>query len=790
MSARAWTVMTGLLVTLAMIALLTPAEPQEFLPDPGRAPVTTPAEIPAPAVAVGAIESQPFRPPTHPIAQPATATASNPEFRLTLLSSSGKPESHAFVVIASADEEHVSAHGVTDADGVFRTRAPLPRPGQVIVACAHALPRSFPLEGGPSQRIVVDPGCVLSGRFVMGGSAPARPVKVRVSASRPSRPWGPPVLKLLAQKRRLRLSARSRSDGSFTFRGLPPDWSGRLYFVSPHRLVRAVDSDNARMLPLARPSRDLVIEVTRLPAIRGRVVTADGRPAKNAVWELETRGASGSKQRSPCDAEGKFEALIPDGTTELELGTGVVGGTIERQCKLEGAEVQDLDLGDIELSRTTTMRLRALDVSGNPLRNVIAVLPGNRTALARSDTQGLLTVAAAPTMDSVLVACSGYGPRVVNLPRPCPDPLEVRLSTTPSLTVRCATSASSRRRLRLRVSAPEPILRWPPGAPEEQALHVAGEARPRRSTHHGGTRLEFHFRDGPDVTVSGLRPGIRLHLELLAPSGETLVTRDVTIIPGQRREEILEPRQGPTLRGVVRSRRGQPLGHALVRVLGSDLLRVRTAPDGSFVLPELFGSEVSLLVTAPRHSAHFEKLRPVRRSEPLRITLEPSQQITVQVVDTDGHAVVAEGLEVLLENHPIAHDFRAASEYTFSHLPSSRLTFRLHLDGRSQVFQAREVRDGTVRLVVPPRGRLVLSVPLENGEVAKAILRPRPHDDGPRCTSRPATSTGGRARISVELPAGDYYLFLRVTTAGGERRTPFPPRPVTIPVRDVLEIRF
>jgi hypothetical protein len=298
---------------------------------------------------------------------------------LTVLHADGNPAGGATVVLV----HHGAVRGwaLTDAAGRARFE---PAAGAVVLAIGGVsdVPLAVPLEEGRGARTVALPaGLVISGRVLVDGAPPVRPITLSLTADE----WRASDVPRAAREH---LTARvpgegwsSRenaqtvgTDGRFQFSALPPGWTGAFEVPLGYR-----GRDSHTELRVAVPARDLVLRLARRRTITGRVVEiGQGAPVPGAeiAWECQS-GQATRTEVIEADAGGCFSlplAWFDDGYDRLTLRIRHPRGLGFRELTVRRADAPPGDdLGDIALLPTRVLAIAVRDREGAPVAGAVAV---------------------------------------------------------------------------------------------------------------------------------------------------------------------------------------------------------------------------------------------------------------------------------------------------------------------------------------------------------------------------------------------------------------------------------
>ncbi len=201
--------------------------------------------------------------------------------------------------------------------------------------------------------------------------------------------------------------------GRFSLRGLPADWSGKLYVNAPgYRLQDADYDDEARpFLQLAAPAQGLTLTLGQMQRVEGRILTANGAAAIGWASLYVYPAREDVTLYCPLAEDGSFSFsldVITPRRLDLQLLTAPEGDEIHRwRIRPVPASWQ---LGDLELPQLRRLPFQILDAKGAPLGGSLALTERpKRRALSGADGLGLLQL---PPLDTLVIAhAPGFVPQ-------------------------------------------------------------------------------------------------------------------------------------------------------------------------------------------------------------------------------------------------------------------------------------------------------------------------------------------------------------------------------------------
>jgi len=222
----------------------------------------------------------------------------------------------------------------------------------------------------------------ISGVVLVDGRPPASPLELHLSQPRTGRAVPASTATRSVPEPSWTLRTSQGKDGSFRMSGMPEGWTGRLS-AEGMRL-----EDGARSLEVRATTRDLVLRLRSLPAIRGVLVDPAGVPlpgvdglAAHAIDSAAPGGAGDSTTFTgfTTDEHGAFRVPLED---PPEDGTGRAWLTVELDAgflQLESASFDagdGIDLGTLRLGPVRTLELVVRDRDGLPIPGAQARLRG------------------------------------------------------------------------------------------------------------------------------------------------------------------------------------------------------------------------------------------------------------------------------------------------------------------------------------------------------------------------------------------------------------------------------
>jgi len=736
-------------------------------------------------------EAGPADPPSVPRLAPSPADAGLAEgdterveiearprklLELEILDPYGQPARGARIVLVEASGEWRSAR--TDERG----RASFePRPGtaELLVALEHSHPHRQTLDvAAGSRRIQVPPGLAVSGRVRLDGAAPDPAIELTLKSDRRSFTdlgLAPQARDLLGLDRKgcFQASCATDSHGTFAFAGLSVDWSGEIVLPPGYTLAHEFRAGfGERRVPLDEPTMGLLLDIERLPRLVGRVVDAATRvPVADEfvtcylTWS--DGGSMASAQRTGPD--GRFEVVLRESRFRSVL-IDVVASAGQARLELTREEVgDDLDVGDVELTRGSTLAVRTLDPTGAPIAGAVAQVKGRRrrpSARTDADGRGVLDDLGDDAQTLIVVA-SGFQVTEALIPRPLPHELEIVLRPANRLTVTVKGPAGSPVpgiSIEIGCGAVElfPGQGWQPRTALGSA---AGSWLTSIHNMDGTVRSRFMTNDEGTLVLEGLVSGQPLSLAVLDPLGVVVHQTQIAPLGSEERREVdlILSDAGRALAGVVRDDEGNPLaGVAIYLMAGRDAASDWTGDDGRFRFRSLHAPRVSVLAEKEGYAkAIRDDYDLARDGSELELVLVRGRRVLVEVVDVHGNPV--EGGQVTAVRPGQAGSWQSRANGTgllrLDDVPPEILALTLELAGRRYELD-HDARIATARFEVPVHGRLNVAWKLAPDQaVVRTYVVVRSSDPALVPLQEPLGATEGSHTFPSVLP-GTYEVAL------------------------------
>lgn len=689
--------------------------------------------------------------------------------------------------------------------------------GEGEVGSAEVSALAAQVEAGV-VRLTLAPGRRLFGRVSVDGAPPTEALRFQV---RPDKREGRVELPAAVDKELGHLgqpvvSTRPTVDaGSTVFEvaGLPVGWSGRLDL--PRGYWFSIDCDEgplngATTLLLAEPREDLVLGLTKLPTVRGRLLWSDDlSPVTDATLTAYFRfeGVTSSPfSLHGVNEEGRFRIgaypmshdeqvewrdprrrpAIASFETRIKAHGAV--GQLRRTWTAADGPVGE-DLGDILIERARSLHVLVLDaVTGEPV-------PGARVHdddTVTDDDGRVLLAGERGATDAVMVGAVDYAVTALRPVRGTgveAQPLVFELPRGNAITFELPPVDKRPARLRFFLMSEEELFfaieaddGW---TPHEVHRAVTPSSPESSSWGKDGGKLSYGVRDTEEFVVAAVRPGVAMTAQLLDMFGDPYVSVDV---PGlgvteQRRVKIGSEMVVHPLQGIVEDAQGSPVANALLRVerkggevdagrSKDDRTSIRTDGDGRFRLTfaEKRGP-ISATVLHPAHGA-LERggLEEWFGRDGLRFVLPNRHLVRVHLLDEAGAAVPdlqvhcsIDGLQSVREDNGV-HDFDG--------LPPGPVEFWCRVGTRRISVQHRGDQ-AVCELRVPPLRELELVLAADRVPAEAEYVRVVLHDDGGQTQPwlRQAKAGADWAK-QVVLPQGRYDVRCESRARGAGLWTP------------------
>lgn len=570
--------------------------------------------------------------------------------RLRILESDGSPNAGKLAVLKPKRGEAELVSGLIDENGWIEFEA-TGQKRELAIERADAFPYRSLVELSPSERTIELPeGEVLSGRIVVDGGVPPRPIELELfEAPTPEAE----VMAGTSDPRHLLFVdiARSRTDarGMFLFSGLASRtgyglrfpqgyaWPGQREYSGPHlRLTRWYSSAGSGLL----------IELERHIVLHGRLVESDGvTPVDAGLVEARLTWMNGTNMDTDARtaSDGVFEMFLQKRPRAASVRFGAdLGrrGSGQAEFAFESSE-GDLNIGDLRLTRGRDLLVRVVSSKGAPIAGARANLGGI------TDERGELMLADVGTATrTIRFGARGYRHSDVEVSEELAGALEVTLEPTNGLSVEV------RDRDRVPVGGITVELRGFEDLFQEGPV----SSMPYSDRSESGSFQSYSPGRGEEVSVArfttsergrffvgGLREGLDMELVVL-DSSDRVVHREM-LEPLEKVEErsvrVAIKNDLRPLRGRLLDPDGNPVCWAMVQVTAPGGMARRNFASGNggdFEIPFLTAGEIHLFAAKRGfRSRTWNGFVPSEAS--VDVLLERGLDAVVRVQDVAGRAV-------------------------------------------------------------------------------------------------------------------------------------------------------
>jgi hypothetical protein len=561
------------------------------------------------------------------------------------------------------------SQAVTGTDGSARVRldAPVDVAHLIVLAPSHT-PALVRVSDQKQQRIRLEGEALLRGKVVVNGAVPPAPLSFKVTGFiDPSRGWSESVQRLIGLLQAEPSSTLgpggvipfdSNANGDFAVFGLTRGEIASIeipdgyVFADPkpdlHQRARLFDCDGAPIL----------LELSALNVLTGRIVRSSksGAAVTSDPPDLEVRytlqlprpgGATAGDVSAKLGSTFGIGFLEP-ALTSVTLDIWDSGYPRRRigQKKFEQTITGSKDLGDIVLGEPVTVTFLLIDPGGQPVSKGRVLAAG--VLSPETGTDGRTKLGLYPGTRGVVVGAPRFRIEGVPLPESPPSAMEVQLRPASTLVVRVRHEDPSEalRGLKIAISYDvNDIVAAAEASPEFMDVcgerstgalsrGVSGPFGPGvygRSSGGHQTHL-YEVESGHDVLVSGFQEGDEVKVSLQDRSGYPLIEETVRLGDAETKAMELVVRSKPkSIRLTVVDEKSRPLAGARVKVgdgfpSGSDL---ECDASGRFELPNVYGPEPMVLVTAPGHVAKSVHAPEIFQAP--TIVLESGRQLAVRL---------------------------------------------------------------------------------------------------------------------------------------------------------------
>ena len=389
-------------------------------------------------------------------------------------------------------------------------------------------------------------------------------------------------------------------------------------------------------LTLDRTRGDLLLELTALPALRGRVIDAVSRlPLAGVDVDCNVTfqdGRTSPSMNYSCEEDGSFHVPLRSSDPEpLWSGSGpwptfrTIWLTLRRggrsaSFQFDGSDLESPgDVGTLEMAPGRSLSFVVLDQGGRPIEGATAYA-GDYSEPTNADGEGQLHEVGSEVQE-VSFGARGFGVIRRSLPRSLEEPLEVELPAANILTIQVASKHSLPDTLEMILSSDPGLF---PGSargsfPRMQRHDNQGLFR---SSTVGGRSFELrlHIPEDGQLVLYELKAGQPFEIVLQDRYAGQLWRRKV---PGlgaeEERTELFELKFEPTfLRGRVVDAAGVPAAAASVTFsLGKHGTQGKCDAEGRFEFgPLLLRAGTPVELTARRTGDAPSRLSPPRLATP------------------------------------------------------------------------------------------------------------------------------------------------------------------------------
>ncbi|MFO1077692.1 MAG: sigma-70 family RNA polymerase sigma factor [Planctomycetota bacterium] len=485
----------------------------------------------------------------------------------------------------------------------------------------------------------------------------------------------------------LALQAKARVDagtGRFDFFGLPADLAQVRVELPWHEPFvvsgTATSSDRTDPGGAAFPvgTVDAILGIVPVPAVRGRVLFDDGRPA--AAAEVNFQGVLVERQ-----GPGSSVLTQPDGSFCIGLAFDSIPHhrwlDVAHQPRVARmrffsvthpeampssafqfefpANTRWADAGEIVLRRLCPLHIRTVDRTGAPVFGAVAA----GTNLSEpSDREGLTTVGVATgTVRRLRIGAPGFlvdEYEAATGSGAAEDPLRFVLAAENRIRLHLAPGHLAPSDVHLQIDAEKDLFHGQGEGSTVMPSRLHRSSGTSRVSSAGNPKVGNHSLRSADFEADGtfsltsVNPGRSLDVTLLDHAGQTLVATSVTTPPfGESTEVELVPQVSLCrIEGHVRTAAGMAVNGAHVEI-GEERnvnqhiykTRCRTDRDGSFTANlAASGEEVPVMVTAEGLLLQRGSCRLTAGTVTLEFALDDGCEILVHVVDASGTRVDTE----------------------------------------------------------------------------------------------------------------------------------------------------
>ena len=576
--------------------------------------------------------------------------------------------------------------------------------------------------------------------------------------------------------------------------------------------------DDKPVAALIAPAAGVVIKLTRMPVIRGRVVSGDPPvPVPKAICSLaaswSTGGVTMSKQAGD---DGRFAFSAGYERVKLAIIEVTVRGPNQvgsKKVTLDPAPEKDVDLGDVEVPSARTVAYVVRDVAGAPIEGALARFEWRVERSTRTDAQGRGSVRIGPDVRKIFIGALHYEVAEVEVPEQAsPDPLPVVLGPATGLEVRVvaaegAVHSSVRVRLASEIEKLFPGVGEPTGN-DPLVVELGGSSNEMGSWSPEGSEFIFSPAKEGHYAISGVQSGVPINVDAVDATHHVLAGVVVTLGAGEWKAVELKVTKVPrSLRGRVRDAAGKPIFGAMAEIdsdadsagarlpwtMESNKLTGATDDQGRFALSGIFTNPVHFGVTKEGYAPIVQRnlVLPAEGVE-LDLRMQAGCRITAKVLETGGAPLPELQIWAEVPGYPLFHgDEKDRGTYVFADLPcDASATISFDHAGRKWKRDV-IVKDGYVETITLPRlGKLVVDYSAIGEGPYTLVLAPAMAGEPELAWTTQAPGGAARVLEVSSAPAGEYQATLRELTI----KTPGPmvgaPQPVTVLGGETVRIVF
>lgn len=783
-----------------------PAEPRSAPSQPAADPATPPDRA-----ETHAITPRPFAE-----SDPAEGAGSRGVLEIEVIGPVGKPSSQARLALFQG-EKLFMARTANEAGVATMPAGEGQADLTVIPDGAPIHLTTISIEPG-RRRVELPPGVAITGRVEVDGEIPKEAVRLWANATN-----GPMLAGAAWDALDGEVTPRVTvfPSGQFELLGLAKasEWTFNPATEGYRR--DEILLDDKPVANLIAPAAGVVIKLSRMPLIRGRVVSGDPPvPVPKATCSLAASWSTGRMTMAKvAGADGRFVFTAGNvyervKITRIDVTVRGPNNVGSKQVTLDPAPETDVDLGDLEVPSARTIAYVVRDAAGAPIEGALARFEWRVDRSTRTDAQGRGSIRIGPDVKKLFVGALHYEIAEVEVPQQdSPDPLPVVLGPATGLEVRVvAAEGALHPSVRVRLSAEVEKLFPGVGEPtgnDEIIIELGGSSNEMGSW--GAEGSEFMFSPAKDgrYVVAGLQAGVPIKVDAIDATHHVLAGVVVTLGAGEWKAVELKVTKVPrSLRGRVRDAAGKPIAGAMAEIdsdsdsagaswsgsIDSHQLTAATDAEGRFVLSGIFTNPVHFAVTKEGYSPIIQRnLALPAEGVELDLRMQAGCRMTAKVLESGGAPILE--LEVWAEvaGYPLfpAEELKDPGAYLFSDLPCD-VQATISFDHAGRKWQrVLATKDGHVETFALPRSGKKLVVDyseIGDGPYTLALSAPDPAD-GLSWVIQRATSFPRVFEVNA-VPAGEYTASLRAVSL----QTPAPlvaaPQAVTVLAGETTRIVF